>query len=99
MLKNIIDKIKPTNNFNLDVSDFHNALLKQLNIAGQTLALFENDGGHGIKFVVKQLTDANVQTLPFYKNIDSVRILTSAENPTSLGAVIDTHALGERNFN
>jgi|GEM_PF-2386038 len=93
-LKDVIDKFKPTENFNVDVSGFDNALQQQLNIAGQTLALFDNEGDYGIKFDVKVLVGANAQTVPQFKTIDGNRIFTGVEISFHEGYVAKATDLG-----
>ncbi len=75
-LKEIIDKFKPAENISLDISGFDNPLQQHLNIAGQTLALFNNDGGYGIKFEVFNMPGVNASTMPEFNMINGVNIFS-----------------------
>lgn len=82
-LKNIIDKFKPSENFSINTGSFDNALQQQLNIAGQTLALFNNDGDYSIQFEVVDIpvnsngVQANARTIPDISVVNGVDVLNS----------------------
>ncbi|WP_152550766.1 hypothetical protein [Nonlabens ulvanivorans] len=73
-LKDIIDKFKPTNNFYMDMNGVAPSLQQQLNIATQTLSLFDNTGNYGITFAVSNIP-VNAQTNPTIINSNGTDVL------------------------
>ena len=75
-LKVIIDKFKPDGNgISVDVTGLRTGLYTELNLAGDVLELFDNDGNYGLRFKVETLVPNRFGQIP---NAQTVSGLTES---------------------
>ena len=77
-LKELINKFKPNvNGMNLDLSSMDQLFMQQLNIAGNTLDFFNNQGEYGFRFKTEVLpNNLNAETRASFKTVNGVKKYT-----------------------